>query len=269
MFIYPTIQMVQLSFTKSPLIGAGEWIGFDNYIRMFGDRVFWTAVWNTSYFVLLTVVPGTAVALCIALMVSRLKGWVQSVILAAFFLPFILPVTVVYLIWDWMLNLQFGIAQYLIEPLVGQARQRLAHHAMVHADGGAADDLVDQRLLHPAVPRRPAQHSARTLRGGRARRRHALAVVRQHHLAADLAGDGAVPDHPAHPAAEDLRPGVPVRARAAGPMPRWCWCSTSTSRRSRRTRAAMPPTIAVALFVIVVAFSVLQFQLLRMRGSDK
>ena len=66
MFIYPTLQMLQLSFTKSPLIGAGTWVGFDNYIKMFNDRTFWTAIWNTSYFVLLTVVPGTAAAMVIA-----------------------------------------------------------------------------------------------------------------------------------------------------------------------------------------------------------
>ena len=53
-------------------------------------------------------------------MVSRLKGWMQSLVLAAFFLPFILPVTVVYLIWQWMTDLQYGILQYVIEPIVGQ-----------------------------------------------------------------------------------------------------------------------------------------------------
>ena len=74
MFIYPTIQMVQLSFTNAPLIGAGEWVGLENYARMFADKVFGTAVWNTTYFVLLTVVPGTAVALAIALMVSPPQG---------------------------------------------------------------------------------------------------------------------------------------------------------------------------------------------------
>lgn len=120
LFIYPTIQMVRLSFTNAPLIGEGAWIGLDNYVRLIGDRVFKTAVWNTGYFVLLTVIPGTAVALLIAMMVSRLKGWMQSIILAAFFLPFILPVTVVYLIWWWISDIQFGIAQYLIEPIVGQ-----------------------------------------------------------------------------------------------------------------------------------------------------
>ena len=84
------------------------------------DDKFWTAVWNTGYFVLLTVVPGTAVALAIALMVSRLNGWFQSLILSMFFLPYVLPVTVVYLIWDWMMNFQFGIAQYVIEAITGK-----------------------------------------------------------------------------------------------------------------------------------------------------
>ena len=120
MFLWPTIQMVRLSFTDAPLIGEGQWVGWANYTKMWGDRVFHNAVWNTAYFVLLTVIPGTAVALMIALMVSRLRGWLQSMILAFFFLPFILPVTVVYVIWDWLTNVQFGLLQAVIEPIMGR-----------------------------------------------------------------------------------------------------------------------------------------------------
>ena len=120
MFLYPTVQMVKLSFTDAPLIGEGDWVGLANYVKLFSDRIFRVAVWNTSYFVLLTVIPGTLAALTIALMVGRLRGWFQSLVLAAFFLPFILPVTVVYLIWQWMTDLQYGILQYVIEPIVGQ-----------------------------------------------------------------------------------------------------------------------------------------------------
>ncbi|MEZ5665896.1 MAG: sugar ABC transporter permease [Alphaproteobacteria bacterium] len=120
MFIYPSLQMAWLSFTDAPLIGAGEWNDFKNYDRLTGDRTFGTAIWNTLYFVLLTVIPGTLTALGIALMVSRLKGWLQSGILAAFFLPYILPVSVVYRIWQWVFDLQFGIAQYVLEPIVGE-----------------------------------------------------------------------------------------------------------------------------------------------------
>jgi multiple sugar transport system permease protein len=41
----------------------------------------------------------------------------QAAILALFFLPYILPVSVVYLIWDWVLNFQFGIAMHLLDLL--------------------------------------------------------------------------------------------------------------------------------------------------------
>lgn len=116
-FIYPTIQMFLLSFTDAPLIGQGEYVGLENYTRLPGDRRFQTALWNTGYFVALSVIPGTLVALAIALAVDRLKGRLQSLVLALFFLPYILPVSVVYLIWDWTLNFQFGIAMHLFDLL--------------------------------------------------------------------------------------------------------------------------------------------------------
>ena len=119
LFIYPTVQMIMLSLQKAPLIGAGTWVGIDNYVRLFKDRLFSVAVWNTVYFVLLSVIPSTILGLFIALGVNRLKGWVQSVILACFFLPYILPVTVVYRIWNWMFDSQFGILQYPIHFFVG------------------------------------------------------------------------------------------------------------------------------------------------------
>ncbi len=115
-FVYPTIQMFRISFTDAPLIGAGEWVGFENYARL-DNRLFRVALWNTFYFVLMTVIPGTVIALLIALGVSRLKGRFQALILALFFLPYILPVSVVFLIWDWTLNFQFGIAMHVLDWL--------------------------------------------------------------------------------------------------------------------------------------------------------
>lgn len=114
-FVWPTIQMFGISFTDAPLIGDGAWVGTENYERLPKDPRFRTAAWNTAYFVLLTVLPGTIIALGIALGISRLKGRLQSAILALFFLPYILPVSVVYLIWDWVLNFQFGILMHILD----------------------------------------------------------------------------------------------------------------------------------------------------------
>jgi multiple sugar transport system permease protein len=119
LFIYPSAKMFVVAFTNAPLIGAGEWVGFRNFERLWSDRLFWTAVWNTLYFVILSVIPSTLLALVIAIAVNRLKGWLQSLVLAAFFLPYILPVSVVYRIWSWIFDKDFGIAEAVITPLTG------------------------------------------------------------------------------------------------------------------------------------------------------
>ena len=119
-FLYPAIRVVQLSLTNAPLIGEGDFVGLENYRNLLSDRLFWTSLKNNGYFVLLTVIPTTALALCIALMVNRLSGRMQALILAVFFLPYILPVSVVTLIWFWMLDLQFGVLQPVIQLFVGE-----------------------------------------------------------------------------------------------------------------------------------------------------
>jgi multiple sugar transport system permease protein len=119
-FIFPTLRVMQLSLTDAPLIGGGEYIGFENYRDLFEDSLFWQSIKNTFYFVLLTVLPNTALGLIFALMVVRLHH-LKSVVLAAFFLPFMLPVSVVTLIWQWIFDSQFGIAQYPFRALFGES----------------------------------------------------------------------------------------------------------------------------------------------------
>lgn len=119
-FLYPTFRVFQLSFTNAPLIGDGQYVGLANYERLLNDATFWKSLKNTFYFVLLTVIPNTAVGLVFALMVVRLVR-LRSIILAAFFLPFMLPVSVVTLIWQWLLDTNFGIAQYAFQLFLGKS----------------------------------------------------------------------------------------------------------------------------------------------------
>ena len=119
LFIYPTAKMVELSFTNAPLVGGGKFVGIANYTRLFHDSLFLESVWHTGYFVLLTVVPNTLIGLGIAMMVVRLKGFLQGIVLACFFMPYVLPSTVVYRIWIWVLDRQYGVAQYVIHAVTG------------------------------------------------------------------------------------------------------------------------------------------------------
>jgi multiple sugar transport system permease protein len=119
-FLFPFYRVVQMSFTDAPLLGGGEWIGLENYHRLLNDKLFYTSITNNAYFVLLTVIPTTVIALGIALMVNRLKGRFQAFVLVIFFLPYVLPVSVVTQIWLWLLDFQFGILQPVIALFTGK-----------------------------------------------------------------------------------------------------------------------------------------------------
>ena len=66
LFVYPTSKMVRARLHQRAADRAGRWVGFDNFWRLWTDRLFSTAVWNTFYFVLLSVVAGHA---------SRASSW--------------------------------------------------------------------------------------------------------------------------------------------------------------------------------------------------
>lgn len=101
LFIYPSLQMLGMSFSSASLTLPGDWVGWANYARLAGDRLFGVAIFNTLYFVLLTVIPGTLLGLVIAIAVGRLNGWWRAVALAAFFLPYVLPVsTITSIAWE-------------------------------------------------------------------------------------------------------------------------------------------------------------------------
>lgn len=110
--IFPTLRVLQLSLTNADLTGQGEYIGLGNYVRLFQEPTFWTALRGTLYFILLTVIPNTIVGLVLALLVTRLKR-LKGLVLACFFLPYVLPVSVVTNIWNWMLDSNFGIVNTL------------------------------------------------------------------------------------------------------------------------------------------------------------
>ena len=120
LFVFPTFQMVASSFTDASLTLPGEWIGLENYQRLIGDRGFWRAAFNTGYFALLTVIPSTILGLLVAMAVNRLRGALQGIVLALFFLPYILPASVIANFWWALLDPGIGILSYPVEFIVGR-----------------------------------------------------------------------------------------------------------------------------------------------------
>jgi multiple sugar transport system permease protein len=112
-FLVPALETFWLSLTESSLTRTNGFVGLANYATLIHDASFWDALGNTFYFALLTVIPLTALGLVMALLVNRFvaaQGWLQGV----FFLPFVLPISVMTLIADWMLQPSSGIVNHLL-----------------------------------------------------------------------------------------------------------------------------------------------------------
>ena len=112
-FFLPALQTFWLSLTESSLTRTSAFVGLDNYHTLLNDPSFWDSVGNTFYFSLLTVIPLCAIGLLMALLVdrfTRVQGWLQG----AFFLPFVLPISVMTLIADWMLQPSSGVVNHIL-----------------------------------------------------------------------------------------------------------------------------------------------------------
>jgi multiple sugar transport system permease protein len=73
-------------------------------------------MWHTALFTLLSVPPLVLVALGLALLVSRVRR-LQWLFRLAFFAPYVLPVSVVVLIWNWLYQPGFGLINSYLTSL--------------------------------------------------------------------------------------------------------------------------------------------------------
>lgn len=114
--IIPLIMTGYYSLVKWNGIGTPQFIGFGNYLFIFRDSVFLTALWNTVVFTVATVPVMMAVAVLLAVLLNRrilLRGFFRSV----FYLPAIVSTVAIGMIFNWIFNSQLGLINYLTELL--------------------------------------------------------------------------------------------------------------------------------------------------------
>ncbi|SDN36201.1 carbohydrate ABC transporter permease [Allokutzneria albata] len=107
-FGYPLIATAYFSFTRYDLINAPEWIGFDNYVRMFtSEPLVKVAAWNTLWLVVVLTVARVVFALGVASVIARLKSGV-GIIRTLCYLPSLAPPVAATLVFSFLLNPEFG-----------------------------------------------------------------------------------------------------------------------------------------------------------------
>lgn len=111
--IYPFLDTIKLSFSKTRPFGLYELRGIQNYIQMFQSAEFWRANLNTLWFCVLTVPIGMLLSLVVAVMLNtKIKG--RTFFRAVFFLPMVVAPAAVAMVWKWIFNTEYGILNTLL-----------------------------------------------------------------------------------------------------------------------------------------------------------
>ncbi|MDZ5473706.1 sugar ABC transporter permease [Bacillus sp. 31A1R] len=109
----PVVWAFLLSFQDYKVFGA-EWVGFENYLKVFTSEAFGKALWNTFLFTLVTVPFNVISALIIATLIYSLGRLSQSLFRAAFYLPTVTSGVIIAMVWRWMYNYDFGLFNYVL-----------------------------------------------------------------------------------------------------------------------------------------------------------
>nr|KEP24515.1 ABC transporter permease [Georgenia sp. SUBG003] len=120
--IVPLVWNVYLTFTSYRGIKPPEWIGLENWSKLFSDEVFWTSFQNSVAMVLAMVVVPTLLGLVLAAMLfdlvgRKFGGKVASFLRATYYLPQILPSVIAAIVIGWILRPENGALNQVLDAV--------------------------------------------------------------------------------------------------------------------------------------------------------
>ncbi len=116
-FFLPVIAALLLSFTDFDIYALGDlnrlrFIGFNNYQQLLQSPLFWTALANTFYFVMIGGPLSVAVSLSAALLVNSRLTRFPSLFRTLFFLPVVTTLVAVAVVWRYLYHPRYGLINY-------------------------------------------------------------------------------------------------------------------------------------------------------------
>ncbi len=115
--LYPILASFYYSFTEYDVISSPTFVGVANYRELLtGDPLFWKSVRNTLFFAVVAIPLNLMVAAGVAMLLNlKIRG--MAFYRTIFFLPSIVPEVASAMLWAWILNPQFGLANSMLRGI--------------------------------------------------------------------------------------------------------------------------------------------------------
>ncbi len=114
-WLFPMAEAIFMSFTDWDYMSSTyNIVGLDNYRSIFSDSMFYDALKNTVVFTLGTLVPTIAGGLFTAVLLKeKLAG--SAIYKAVIFSPWVTPTVVISIVWSWIFEPQYGLANFILQ----------------------------------------------------------------------------------------------------------------------------------------------------------
>jgi multiple sugar transport system permease protein len=115
----PILASFVLSFTGFGLANlrdwfAADWVGLDNYTKLFDDDIFLKAARNTAVFVVFGVPLTIALGLLAALGLNQGLGKLQGLFRVGYYLPVVTSIVAIAVIWRYLLHPDYGLVNAML-----------------------------------------------------------------------------------------------------------------------------------------------------------
>ena len=111
--VWPMIDSIYLSLCKYDVFSPAKYIGGKNYVKLFHDPLFWQALKVTTIYACVSVPMGLIAGMALALLLNtKIKG--MGLFRTIYYLPAVLSGVAVSLLWAWIFNPDFGMANYVL-----------------------------------------------------------------------------------------------------------------------------------------------------------
>jgi multiple sugar transport system permease protein len=106
---FPLVNAVVTSLQDQRVIGSpADFVGFDTYLKVLSDDSFWGALGRSGIWLIVNMIVQTILAFATALLLQR-SGWWSKSARTWIVLPWVVPTVAVAVIWQWLLNSNYGI----------------------------------------------------------------------------------------------------------------------------------------------------------------
>lgn len=121
-FVLPALASLVLSFTDFDIYALADtdnlrFIGAENYTRLLNNPLFWTAMGNTMWFVVLGVPLVVGLSLAAAILIDTKWTRLKPVWRVALFAPYVTTLVATAVVWRYLLHTRYGLINYALGAL--------------------------------------------------------------------------------------------------------------------------------------------------------